>query len=110
MACRLLCYAADVWLELQDGAPEGTCVEQILPRLQAIMQFVDEVRGRISPDGIDGIDAVLGRYRQLKDTLGAIADAEIDRVAAQVAALQRALADVERDVETIRQLKRALGA
>jgi hypothetical protein len=85
-------------------------VERVLPRLQSIVQFVAEVRGRIAPDGVDGIDGVLARYRQMKDTLAAIPDAEIDRVTEQVAALQRELAAVERDLEAIRRLKRALGA
>jgi hypothetical protein len=97
-----------MWIALiRDGkATEG--VEQMLPGLAAIAQFAEELRRRLTPDGVDGVDGTFGLYRRLKRTLDDIPAARLDEMQAEIAALEQSLRRVACWLDQIRGLKQTL--
>jgi hypothetical protein len=93
---------------MDPGRDDGHAVEQILPRLETIVRFADELRGRLGDGGSDGIDGVLGLYRRLRAVLEAVPAAEFDRILAEIDGLMRRLATVRDDLEHLRQLRARL--
>lgn len=99
-------------------APKGLAAdapaEHVLPHLEAIAQFTDELRARLATtgngaEGVDGIEGIVALHRRLKAITDAIPAATIARVMADVAALERWLAEVRRELDALARLKTALG-
>jgi hypothetical protein len=99
-----------MWLMFNWNENDAHGVEQALPSLEAIARFTEELRGRLTPDGVDGLDGALGLYRCLKRTLDGIPAARLDEMRAEVAALEEWLRRVARWLDEIDRLKQALGA
>ena len=102
-----------MWLPPK-GLPADAPAEQVLPHLEAIAQFTEELRGRLGGSGnglepVDGIEGVVALHRRLKAVLDAIPAAKIATVLADVAALEQWLARVRRDLDALGRAKSALG-
>lgn len=98
-----------MWLELEKALRDGTGLEQVLPQLQALSAFADDLDARIDADGVGGVRGALELHRRLADLLRGVSDADLARILAAIDHVAAALAVVQRDVERIRRLKAALG-
>ena len=98
-----------MWLALANGPRSTDGIEHVLPDLEAIGQFVDELRRRLAYEGLDGIDGAMHLYRQLRGTLDPISQAELEQMRAELQALVGWLEDVVRCLVEIRRLKHELG-
>lgn len=96
---------AAVWMALGRESADGEGMERVLPQLEAVLQFTQEVNGRLAVIGVDGIGGALELYRRLKSTLDAIPASELERMSAEVVALGRALARLGDNLAEIRRLK-----
>ena len=108
-ACLLECTGSRVWLALANGPRSTDGIEHVLPDLEAIGRFADELRSRLAYEGLDGIDGAVRLYRQLRGTLDPISQAELEQMRAEVQALVGWLEDVVRCLIEIRRLKQELG-
>jgi hypothetical protein len=108
VARRLLPEAKAMWFLLDREAGEGDGAEQVLPALEAIARFTEELRHRLARDSVDGIDGALALDRRLRTTLDAIPDARLEEMRAEIARLEGWLADVHGCLEDIRRLKQAV--
>lgn len=108
MARSLLPDGAPMWFALEQGFAEPDGVEQMLPTLEAISQFADELRRRLAGDGVDGIEGAFALYRRLGDTLGDIPLARLEEMHGEIARLERWLGDILGCLEDLKRLKRAL--
>jgi len=95
-----------MWFLLDRGLAEGDGAEEVLPALEAIAQFTDELRHRLAGDGVDGIDGAFALHEHLRTTLDDISRARLEEMRAGIARLQRWLADALRSLEDLRHLKR----
>ena len=84
-------------------------MEEVLPGLEAIAQFTEELRGRIVVDGVVGLDGTLDVYRRLRTALDGIPGARLDEMRDRIVTLQDCLHDVKRTVDDFVRLKRLLG-
>jgi hypothetical protein len=98
-----------VWLELEKALRNGTGLEQVLPQLQALSAFADELDARIGADGVQGVHGALDLHRRLAQLLDGVSDTDLARIVAAIDDVAAALAVVRRDVERLRRLKAALG-
>ena len=96
-----------MWYAL-DGEKSSDGREQVLPQLQALLEFTENLERRLSVDGVDGIAGALGLYRRLKSTLDAVPDGDIARKKAEVESVLRWLEDVARGLEELKRLKDAI--
>jgi hypothetical protein len=97
-----------MWFALDGEKSEGR--EEILPRLNALLEFTDGLEQRLSVDGIDGIAGALALYRRLKALLDALSDGDIARRKADVESVQHWLEDIAHGLEEVRRLKGAIRA
>ena len=97
-----------MWYALDGENSDGR--EQILPRLQALLEFTESLEQRLPVEGIDGIAGALGLYRRLKSTLDEVPERDIARMKADVDGVQRWLEDVARGLEELKRLKDAIRA
>jgi hypothetical protein len=97
-----------MWFALERVLAEQDGVEQILHALEAIAQFVAELRGRLADDGVDGIEGVVALARHLGDTLGDIPRVRLEEMRAEIARLERWLDDALGRLEDLKRLKRSL--
>lgn len=89
-----------------DGDPgDGGGVERVLPRMEAVLRFTQEVNARLAAIGVDGVGGALELYRRLRSALDGIPDSELDRMTADVQALSAALARLQAEIAEIRRLK-----
>jgi hypothetical protein len=95
-----------MWYAL-DGSEKSDGQEQVLPKLQALLEFTESLEQRLAVDGVDGIAGALGLYRRLKSTLDDVPDAEIARVKSEIDSVQRWLQDIARGLEELKRLKAA---
>lgn len=95
-----------MWLELERALSARSGLEQVLPQLQALAVFADELDARIGADGVGG---ALALHRRLAELLGSVSHDDLARVVQAVDAVSAALEVVRRDVERVRRLKAALG-
>ena len=95
-----------MWFLLDRGLAEEDGAEEVLPALEAIAQFTDELRHRLAGDGVDGIDGAFALHEHLRTTLDDISLARLEEMRAGIARLQRWLADALRSLEDLRHLKR----
>ena len=89
---------------------DGENIELVLPQLEAVLQFTQEVDRRLVDVGVDGIGGALELYRRLKDTLDAIPDAEVERMMGKVRSLGQALSRLAEGLEDIRRFKMLVGS
>jgi hypothetical protein len=95
-----------MWLLLARGYRTGNGIEDVLADLAALERFVADVRRRVEPDGLDGVDGLVARVRAIHAVLDAISLADIERMRADVSALQRALGDVARAMSALALIRR----
>ena len=95
-----------MWIALDERNADGA-VEQVLPRLEALVQFADGLERRLSADGLGGIAGTLDLYRRLAAALKAIPETELARVRDETRLLTVSMLDVARQVEDLRRLSRA---
>ena len=98
-----------MWLALANGPKSADGIEHVLPELEAVGRFAEELRRRLALEGLDGIDGPVRLYRQLRGTLDPISEAELEQMRAEVQALVCWLEDVVRSLVEIRRVKRELG-
>jgi hypothetical protein len=97
-----------VWLAFHNGRNDDDLVH-VLPELAAIAQFTAELDGRLASVGVDGFAGTVALYRRLRATLDGIPPADLDRVRAQVVALEHWLDGVARCLGELVRLKQATG-
>jgi len=95
-----------MWFLLDRELAEGDGAEQALPTLEAIAQFTEELRCLLGGGGVDGIDGAFALYEHLRTTLDHISRARLEEMRAEIARLQRWLADALRCLEDLQRLKR----
>ncbi len=95
-----------MWLVLANGHGDAEHVEHVLPDLEALGRFAEELRGRLAADGLDGIEGTLALYRRLKGTLDSIEAADIERIRADIHVLERWAGEAARFLADIARLKR----
>ena len=78
-------------------------MEEILPRLEALLAYTRELEHRLAGAGVGGLEATVALYRRLAVALDAIPMLELGRIvasartlAADFAALAGALGDIRR--------------
>ena len=98
-----------MWLTLTRDEKTAEGAEQVLPGLEAIAQFAEEIRGRLTGDGIDGVEGTLQLYRRLKGTLDGIPVSRLDEMREEIAGLERWLGQVKRCLDELSRLKQMLG-
>jgi hypothetical protein len=104
--CSLTTFDPTMWYALDGEKSDGR--EQVLPQLQALLEFTENLERRLSVDGVDGIAGALGLYRRLKSTLDAVPDGDIARKKAEVENVLLWLEDVARGLEELKRLKDAI--
>ena len=97
-----------MWLAFHNGHNDDDLVH-VLPELEAIAQFTAELHGRLASVGVDGLAGTVALYRRLRATLDGIPPADLDRVRADVVALEHWLHDVGRFLGELARLKQATG-
>ena len=95
-----------MWLALDQDLGDGKAIERVLPRLEAVLQFTRDLQRCLTSVGVDGMAGALGIYRCLRSVLDAIPAAEIERMLAEIAGLERELATLTQRLEDVRRLKR----
>jgi hypothetical protein len=98
-----------VWLALANGSRSADGIEHVLPELESLGRFADELRRRLAREGLDGIEGPVRLYRQLRETIDPISEGELERMRAEIQALVGWLEDVVRSLAEVRRLKRELG-
>ena len=96
-----------VWLALEQGSTDGG-LGLVVPRLEAVLQFTQELRARLAGTEADGIAGVLELDRRLRAVFAGIGSAEIERLIADAAALERAFEEMAGALESLRRLKALL--
>jgi len=94
-----------VWLALDGDGGDPDPLERVLPQLEAVARFADELRSRVAADGIDGIDGMLNVHRRLRAVLDDIPRDELERMRGAVAELTRALEDIARCLDHMARIK-----
>ena len=97
-----------MWLLLDRGLAEADGAEQVLPALEAIAQFTEELRRRLGGDGVDGIDGAFALYERLRTTLDDIPRARVEEMCAEIACLARWLGDALGRLEDLRRVKQVV--
>ena len=97
-----------MWFLLDQRPAESDGAEQVLPALEAIAQFAEELRHRLAGDGVDGIEGAFALYRRLRSTLDGIPQARVEEMRAEIARLERWLGDVLGCLEDLRRIKQVV--
>jgi hypothetical protein len=97
-----------VWLALEQESTSTDGLGLVVPRLEAVLQFADELHARLAGAGVDGIAGALRLDRQLRAVFDGIGSAEIEGLIAEAAALGRAFEDMAQTLESLRRLKTLL--
>jgi len=97
-----------MWFLLDRRLAEADGAEQVLPALEAIAQFTEELRRRLGGDGVDGIDGAFALYEHLRTTLDDIPRARVEEVCAEIARLARWLGDALGRLEDLRRVKQVV--
>src|SRR4051812_38075161 len=92
-------------MALAGNPGDGIGVEAILPHMEAVLRFTQELNGRLAEIGLDGIGGALELYRRLKDVLDGIPDGDVERMTGEVDALARSLAHLRDGLDEVRRLK-----
>jgi hypothetical protein len=97
-----------MWFSLDRGPHPTDGVEQLLPQLQGIVEFVATLQQQLANDGVGGIRDALRLYGELRAVLEAVSGAELQRAQAEVARLQSTLQELTRGLEELERLKRSV--
>jgi len=108
VARRLLPEATAMWFLLDREPGEGDGAEQVLPALEAIARFTEELRHRLAGDSVDGIDGALALDRRLRATLDSIPQARLEEMRTEIARLEGWLTDVLGCLQDVRRLKQVV--
>jgi uncharacterized protein involved in exopolysaccharide biosynthesis len=106
VARRLLPIAFVFWLEV--GA-ERVSMGDIVAQVAALSQLAGDLDARLASGGVGGLAGAVAIYERLRDVLAGVSIADLERMARQVAALERELAEVNRRLAAVRELKTLLG-
>jgi hypothetical protein len=98
-----------VWLAIGNGNPRGSAVEHVLPDLEALGRFSDELRCRAGIDDTDGIGGLVRLHGRLKRSLDAIPTDELERMRADTQALIARFEEIACSMHRLEQLKRLVG-
>ena len=99
-----------MWLLLANGRSDADRIEQTLSELEALTQFMADVRRRLGDDGIEGVEGTAMLYRRLRAVVDGVPAPELERMRAEVAGLERWFGKLARGLEDLAGLKRALGS
>lgn len=97
-----------MWLALEQESTETDGLGLVVPRLDAVLRFADELHARLAGAGVDGIAGALGLDRRLRAVFDGIGSADIERLIADAAALGRAFEEMAHALESLRRLKALL--
>jgi hypothetical protein len=97
-----------MWFLLDRELARTDGAEQVLPALEAIAQFTEELRSRLGGDGVDGIDGAFALSERLRTALDDIPRARLEEMLAEVSCLERWLGDALGCLEELRRLKQVL--
>ena len=95
-----------MWLAIGNGNPRGNAVEHVLPDLEALGRFSDELRCRAGIDDTDGVGGLVRLHYRLKRSLDAIPTEELERMRADTQALIAGFEEIARSIHRLEQLKR----
>jgi hypothetical protein len=98
-----------VWLALTNGICDGDGAEQVLPDLEALGRFADELRRRTETDGVAGVAGMLALHARLTAALDGVSRAELDDMLARVRALEDGFRAIARRLDEVGVLKRLVG-
>lgn len=96
-----------MWLALTNGGGDGA--EQVLPDLEALGRFGDELRRRTEPDGVAGVGGMLALHARLAGALDGVSRADLEEMLARVRALEDAFRAIARRLDEVGMLKRLVG-
>jgi hypothetical protein len=96
-----------MWLALERGTQAGA-IEELLPRLEALERFAEDLRQRFAGAGLEGIGSALELRRRLEDAVAPVPSDELERMRARVRVLESWLADVARTLDRLGRLKAAV--
>jgi hypothetical protein len=107
----LLVLASTVWLSLDtdQAAHDLSGAEQVLPQLEALLQFGRDLEQRLATVGVEGAAGILGLYRRLRAVLDGVPEGEIERRIAEAQALERGFAALAAQLREIQRLKGLVG-
>ena len=91
-----------LWLD-DDGDRQG--IRDVAAEIDALSGFVAELDGRLGGVGVGGLSGAVDAYRKIKSVLDGVTVADLERLASRVEALRSRLAQVERQLATVRELK-----
>jgi hypothetical protein len=97
-----------MWFTLDRGPSNSDGVEQLLPRLQAIVEFIDGLQRQLAAEGVDGIGGALQLYRSLRAILDPIARPEVERMHAELIVLERRLSELADALVSLKGAKTSL--
>ena len=80
-------------------------MESVLPRLEAVLRFTQELNARLAATGVDGLGGALELHRRLRELVDAVPNDELERVTAEVRALADAVARLSGSLDELRRLK-----
>jgi hypothetical protein len=98
-----------VWLALANGIRNTDSVEAVLPELEALAQFADELGRRLASERVDGLAGLIDLHRRLRTVLSGVPGADLAHCRGEIAAFERWLGDVARQLEELARLKRLPG-
>ena len=93
-----------MWLALEHG-PQAGLIEELLPRLEALERFTEDLQQRFAGVGLEGIGGALALRQTLEGALARVPADELERMRARVRVLESWLADVTRTLERLGRLK-----
>ena len=105
MARSLLPIALVFWLEV--GA-ERVSMGDIVAQVEALSELAGDLDARLASAGVGGLAGAVAIYERLRDVLAGVSIADLERMARQVAELDRELREVDRRLAAVRELKMLL--
>jgi threonine dehydratase len=105
MARSLLPIALVFWLEV--GA-ERVSMGDIVAQVEALSQLAGDLDARLASAGVGGLAGAVAIYERLRDVLAGVSIVDLERMARQVADLERELKEVDRRLAAVRELKTLL--
>jgi NADH dehydrogenase FAD-containing subunit len=93
------------WLDLTSLGPSA---ETLTAELEALGRLASELDVRFAGAGLGGIEGAVALHERLRAVLDGLRAEDLDRMARQVAAVERALTEIRERLHALRELKALL--